>query len=319
VEVALPDGSKVGLPISRSGRSRDSAWAAVKKDAGDDPDVTHGVLVEASVSWTDEEQIVIRAGEGVGTATKPGLAIPPGEPAINPVPRRMIRNSVRELTKRGMIVTISIPGGIELAAMTFNPRLGIEGGLSILGTSGVVRPFSASALREALECSLSVARACAVKFPVFVPGRIGFRAARELFRLADEQLIEVSNEWGFMLDLAADLDFDGLLVLGHPGKLAKLVDDQWDTHSKRSRSAVPTVARLARELLGRSIETTPTVEGLFAALPKDDRKAVADELASKIGDAVHDRVGRRFPVSVVLVNLKGEPLGRDGDLARWLE
>jgi cobalt-precorrin-5B (C1)-methyltransferase len=224
---------------------------------------------------------------------------------------------VRELTKRGVIVTISIPGGTELAKMTFNPRLGIEGGLSILGTSGVVRPFSTSALREALECSLSVARACEVRFPAFVPGRIGLRAARRLFRLADEQLIEVGNEWGFMLDLVADMDFDGLLVLGHPGKLAKLADDQWDTHSKRSRSAVPTVARLARQLLGRSIEATPTVEGLLAALADDERRTVADELAWKIGEAIHDRVGGRFPISVVLVNLKGEPLGQDGDLTRW--
>ncbi|MBI4962778.1 MAG: cobalamin biosynthesis protein CbiD [Desulfomonile tiedjei] len=318
VEIGLPDGSRVTLPVEASGRGSHSAWAAVRKDAGDDPDVTDGVLVKAAVSWLDQEGFVIAAGEGVGTVTKPGLALPPGEPAINPVPRRMIMDAVREVTDRGVRVAISIPGGKELADKTFNPRLGVQGGLSILGTSGVVRPFSSSALRDALKCSLSVAQACKVTAPVFVPGRIGARAAGKHFRLSPEQLVEVSNEWGFMLDQAVPYDFERLLVLGHPGKLAKLADGNWDTHSSRSRSAVGFVVSLGEKLFGQPMgERPPTVEGIFSALSEGERKFLASELARLIGEAVSERTRERFIIAVVLVNLRGEILGQHGDLETW--
>ena len=141
------------------------------------------------------------AGEGVGTVTKPGLQVPPGEPAINPVPRQMILAAIRDVTARGVRVEISLPGGREIAAKTFNPRLGIEGGLSILGTTGIVRPYCTRALQDALKCTLDVAAACGVTAPVLVPGNIGASAARRHFSLREEQVIEAGNEWGFVLDL----------------------------------------------------------------------------------------------------------------------
>jgi len=318
VEVCLPDGSRATLAVAATGRVSDSAWAAVRKDAGDDPDITDGVLVEASVSWLAADGVVIAAGEGVGTVTKPGLALSPGEPAINPVPRRMITDAVREVTDRGIKVVISIPGGKELADKTFNPRLGVIDGLSILGTSGVVRPFSSSALRDALKCSLNVAAACKVSAPVFVPGRIGERAARRHFRLSPEQLVEVSNEWGFILDQTAEYEFERLLIMGHPGKLGKLADGNWDTHSARSRSAVGFVTSLAERLFHRDIgERSPTVEGIFSSLPESERKPLADELARLIGEAASQRTGERFTVAVALVNLRGVFLGYHGDLRPW--
>ena len=317
VEVGLPDGTRVRLAAEWTRGDANAAEAAVRKDAGDDPDVTDGCTVVASVVWTTSEDFTIAAGAGVGTVTKPGLSVPPGEPAINPVPRRMIREAVREVTDRPVRVTISIPGGNELAAKTFNPRLGVEGGLSILGTSGIVRPFSGTALRDALKCALSVAEACGVKSPVLVPGRIGEKAARRYFRLSPEQLIEVSNEWGFMLDEASGHHFERLLVLGHPGKLAKLPEGQWDTHSSRSTPAVPAVAELARGLLGREVPESLTVEGLFAALPEDDRGRLASELAAKIRNAIDARIEKQCPTAVVLVNIRSELLGSDGDLSAW--
>ncbi len=318
VEVNLPDGSKVTLPIEETRREADSAWAGVRKDAGDDPDITHGVVVQASVSWQDDGGIAIAAGEGVGTVTKPGLALPPGEPAINPVPRRMIADAVREVTDRGIKVVICIPGGEKLAQKTFNPRLGVVGGLSILGTSGVVRPFSSSALRDALKCSLDVAAACRVKAPVLVPGRIGERSARRHFSLAPEQLVEVGNEWGFILDQAVQHDFKHLLIMGHPGKLAKLADGQWDTHSSRSGSAVGFVTELAERVLAHAVGEKPaTVEAIFSALHESDRKPLADELARLIREAVSKRTRERFIIAVALVNLRGEILGTDGDLRPW--
>ena len=162
VEVPLPDGTRVTLPLAFARKDGNAAEAGITKDAGDDPDVTDGCLIVASVAWGIEPGVTLLAGEGVGTVTKPGLSVPPGEPAINPVPRLMIRTAVAEVTDRPLQVTISIPRGRELADKTFNPRLGIEGGLSILGTSGIVRPFSCEALRDALVCALSVARGCNV-------------------------------------------------------------------------------------------------------------------------------------------------------------
>ncbi len=293
------------------------AEAAVKKDAGDDPDVTDGSLISASVTWGHGEDVTFIAGEGVGTVTKPGLALPPGEPAINPVPRSMIRTAVREVTDGGVNVTISIPGGRELAEKTFNPRLGVVGGLSILGTSGIVRPFSGAALRDSLKCALSVAVACGVRNPLFVPGRIGERAAEKLFRFSPEQLVEVSNEWGFMLDEAVGKDFDRLLIVGHPGKLAKLPAGHWDTHSSRSPSAVPYVANLAIRILGKAGTDASTVEGLFNDLSQEDRGRLAGVLAADIRTAVSARIEERFPTAVVLVSLSGALLGADGDVSPW--
>jgi cobalt-precorrin-5B (C1)-methyltransferase len=229
----------------------------------------------------------------------------------------MIVQSVREVTDRGVRVVISIPGGEQLAEKTFNPRLGVIGGLSILGTSGIVRPFSTSALRDALKCALDVAEACGVKALVLVPGRIGERAARRHLRLSSEQLVEVGNEWGFMLDEVAKRPFEHLLLLGHPGKLAKLADDQWDTHSSRSRSAAPMVQEQAQALLDRPVDSFATVEGLLSALPPADRQMVANRLAEEIVAAVGLRVGRRLRVAVILVNLAGDILGSYGDATTW--
>ncbi|HMK34474.1 MAG TPA: cobalt-precorrin-5B (C(1))-methyltransferase CbiD [Desulfomonilaceae bacterium] len=317
VDVPLPNGTHVTLsPVFVRGDTA-SACAAVRKDAGDDPDVTDGCMVTASVEWSHESEIAFSAGEGVGTVTKPGLSIPPGEPAINPVPRAMIREAVRSVTARGVHVTISIPGGRALAEKTFNPRLGVQGGLSILGTSGIVRPFSTDALRDALTCALSVAVACGVTSPVFVPGRIGEKAAKALFRPTPEQLIEVGNEWGFMLDSVKVIPFQRLLVVGHPGKLAKLIAGWWDTHSSRSGSAVPAVMDLGRKIPGLVPEHSATVEGVFQLLGESERSRLAHELASAVRKAVFERVQGRFPVAVTLVNMQGVLLGEDGDTAAW--
>ncbi len=317
VEIPLPDGDRIALPVLYARRTRDRAEAAVRKDAGDDPDVTDGAVIIAALSWIEGNEIVITAGEGVGTVTRPGLSAAPGEPAVNPVPRSMIREALREVTECGVRVTLSIPGGEELAARTFNPRLGITGGLSILGTSGRVRPFSCPALRTSFRCLLDVAASCGVTAPVFVPGRIGERAVRRHFHPGPEQVIEVGNEWGFMLDQAREQGFRKLLLLGHPGKLAKLAAGEWDTHSSRSPSALPRVAELASGVLGRPLPESATVEGLLALLGEAERAKVGDVLAGRIRQAAMDRMGRGIEVSAVLVDMKGNIIGQSGDLREW--
>ncbi len=317
VEIPLPGGTRIVLPVAYAKLAAGGAEAAVVKDAGDDPDVTNGALVAATVAWTDGNGVEFAAGDGVGTVTKPGLAIPPGEPAINPVPRRMIAQAVREVTPRGIRVTVAIPGGAELSRKTFNPRIGVLGGLSILGTTGIVRPFSCSAMRESLRCSLDVAAAAGVRALAFVPGHIGERAARTHFRVADEQVVEVGNEWGFALDEALRRPFTALLVMGHPGKLAKLTAGDWDTHSARSGSALPVVVRMHEEMLGRLAPPATTVEGLFATLDPQEKKILGDALATAVKKAIGARTGGRLTPAVVLINLGGRVIGTAGDLKPW--
>ncbi len=204
-----------------------------------------------------------------------------------------------------------------MAAATFNPRLGITGGLSILGTTGIVRPYCTWALRDALRCALDVAAACGVVAPVLVPGNIGSRAAGKHFVLADEQLIEVGNEWGFVLDRLPSYPFKNFLVVGHPGKLAKLAQRQWDTHSARSDQAAQYVARLGGEMLARSVAESATCEGVFASLAAAERKMLADTLAARIRWSIGGRIDNRMPASVLLVDMAGQCLGSDGDLSPW--
>ncbi|MDH5509291.1 MAG: cobalt-precorrin-5B (C(1))-methyltransferase CbiD, partial [Nitrospinota bacterium] len=140
VEIVLANGESAEMEIVDTALTRTGATAAVVKNAGDDPDITHGARIVAEVSWMDDGDIRFEAGEGVGTVTRRGLSMPPGEPAINPGPRKMIAMALRDVTDKPILVRVSIPGGRELAPKTFNPRLGVEGGLSILGTTGIVRP-----------------------------------------------------------------------------------------------------------------------------------------------------------------------------------
>ncbi|MDD5348825.1 MAG: cobalt-precorrin-5B (C(1))-methyltransferase CbiD [Chthoniobacteraceae bacterium] len=317
VEIALPEGNRARFPVLAPSRDGASAQASVRKDAGDDPDVTNQAAVTVAVAFAQDGGVQFAAGEGVGIVTKPGLSIPPGEPAINPVPRRMIREAIREVTPRGVRVTVSIPGGRELAARTFNPRLGIEGGLSILGTTGIVKPFSVPALTASLQCALDVAAACGVRAPVLVPGNIGERAALKNLRLDAARIVQVSNHWGFMLDAASRMPFQRLLALGHPGKLAKLADGEWDTHSSNSPSAVGVVSRIAEKALGHPVPESATVEGIFEALAPGEKSRVGNALAAAVRRAIVERIGGKQPLAVLLVNMAGEPLGAEGDLSPW--
>jgi len=315
ISLVLPDGDKAEIPIVYVKAKGRGAEAAVKKDAGSDPDITHGAFISAFVSRHDCHEIILEAGQGVGTVTKPGLSVPVGKPAINPVPERMIKDAVRSTSDCGFRVVISIAGGEELALKTFNPRLGISGGLSILGTSGRVRPFSAPALEGSLKCAIDVAAASGITSPVFVPGHIGERAANSHFKLAGGQVIEVSNKWGFMLDYAARYNFESILALGHPGKLAKLAFGDWDTHSSCSKSATPFVLNFAENILHRGVEESNTVEGIFAPMQADEKIEVGSKLAETIQKAIIERIGGK--ASVTLIDIRGKILGKSGSTVLW--
>lgn len=317
VEIPLPAGGRLALPLAFVDHMGTGARAGIKKDAGGDADITHGVTVIASVRLLEAPGIRFAAGEGVGIVTLPGLSVPPGEPAINPGPRAMIEAAIREVTARGALVTVSIPGGRELAAKTFNPRLGIVGGLSVLGTSGLVRPYSHAAVIEALFCGLDVAVASGYMDLVFVPGRIGQQAARRHLHATELQIVDAGNEWGALVDRARQRGVRRLLALGHPGKLAKLAAGQWDTHSSRSQPAVAIVAEFARTMFNIDCTGLPTVEGVFQVLGGPQRQALARALAERIREAIQARLGPAASAAAALIDMAGEWLGESGDLSPW--
>ena len=316
VTVPLPGGEQAELAVASLRPIPGGAEAAVRKDAGDDPDVTHGADVVVRVELLAGTAIELCAGSGVGTVTRPGLAVPPGQPAINPVPRRMLREAIRRVTDQGVRVTVSIPGGEALARKTCNPRLGVRGGLSILGSSGRVRPFSTRALLQTVSCGFQVAAACGVQNPVLVPGHLGERAARAHFRLSAEQVIEVGNAWGFALDQVRTLGCGNLLLLGHPGKLGKLCQGDWDTHSKKAPSPLPEMQRWVQDA-GHDCPESPTVEGLFEALPARQRRSLAAHVCAGVRERVAARVGERWAISVALIDLQEALIGSLGELWPW--
>ena len=316
IAVTLPDGGDIDVEILWARKAGDQATAAVRKDAGDDPDVTDGMEIVVSVSFAVDGDVTFIAGEGVGTVTKPGLQVDVDEPAINPVPRAMITKAVREITDRPVRVEVSIPGGEAVAKKTFNPRLGIEGGLSILGTTGIVRPYCRRAIADAISCALDVAKACGIRGPVLVPGNIGASGCQKHFRLADQQLIEVGNEWGFAIDALSQRSFCRWLWVGHPGKLAKLIEGYWYTHSSASPTAVGAVSILASKL-GITPPDSETVDGLFKLLDAGVANILGDGLAGKINEAIAQRLGGTVAVGVMLVDMAGNRIGVSGDLSSW--
>ena len=238
VDIGLPSGARVAFAIASFERGAGSATAGVVKDAGDDPDVTHGALVMATVmAGPRGSGVTFRAGEGVGTVTRPGLPIPPGEPAINPVPREMMRLAVREVAERfgasgDVVVEIAIPGGEALAARTLNGRLGIVGGLSILGTTGIVIPFSCSAWIHSIHRGIDVARASGLTHIAGATGSTSEAAVQRLYGLSDTALIEMGDFVGGLLKYLRRHPVARLTIAGGFAKMTKLGQGLLDLHSR---------------------------------------------------------------------------------------
>ncbi|MGY3451381.1 cobalt-precorrin-5B (C(1))-methyltransferase [Bradyrhizobium sp. USDA 4353] len=238
VEIALPGGRRVSFAVAMHEGSDAGATAGVVKDAGDDPDVTHGALIKTTVRRAAQGSgITFRAGAGVGTVTRPGLPLPPGEPAINPVPREMITAAIHEAAAalggtRDVIVEISIPGGEELARKTLNPRLGIIGGLSILGTTGIVVPFSCAAWIHSIYRGIDVARAAGLPHIAGATGSTSEKAVQQLYGLPEAALIDMGDFAGGMLKYLRRHPVARVTVAGGFAKMTKLGQGLLDLHSR---------------------------------------------------------------------------------------
>jgi len=313
VMVKLPSGRLIAVEIESVHKtSKKSAIATVRKYAGDDPDVTDGALISTALELADQDEF--RAGKGVGTITKAGLQFPPGEPAINPVPRKMMIDAIRSVSSSTMRITVSVKNGEELAKQTYNSRLGILNGISILGTTGIVRPYCHKAMCDAIAVSMKVAN-ISHNTLFLTPGNIGVKGLNNNFSVVDTQLIEVGNEWAFPIDLLKKYSFKKVVIAGHPGKLAKIINDNWQTHSKDSGPANETVVSIAEKVLKRPFRPTNTVEGFFRNLSKNESIIFGREVASQIADKIKKRAETKLKVEVVLFNMSGEIIGQHGDIS----
>lgn len=251
VEVELPNGARPAFALAVQDLQPDSAMAGIVKDAGDDPDVTHGALVRATVRrGAAGAGVTFRAGEGVGIITRPGLPIPPGEPAINPVPRRMIAAGIAEVARAAGVaadaeVEISIADGARLALKTLNPRLGIVGGLSVLGTTGIVVPYSCAAWIHSIHRGIDVARAMGLDHVAGATGNASEQAVQKLHGLDEVALIDMGDFVGGMLKYVRAHPVAKVTVAGGVAKMTKLGQGFLDLHSKRGRADMEALATLA--------------------------------------------------------------------------
>lgn len=274
ISLKLPGGREVTIPVTGCRRTEEGTEAWVTKDAGDDPDITHGAVIVSSVVVSDDMGITILGGRGVGVVTKPGLPVPPGKSAINPGPMALIRNALSpELPQgKGARVVISIPNGEELAKRTYNPRLGIVGGLSILGTTGIVSPMSTEAILGTIKSELSMLSASGARIVCLAPGNYGRRMAM-LLGVPEKMIVNISNFAGEALAMVGNVGFEKLILVGQIGKFAKLSAGSLDTHSSRSDGRLEAIAA-------------------YAALHGAGQDDVREILDSTMADEVATRISR---------------------------
>jgi cobalt-precorrin-5B (C1)-methyltransferase len=313
VEIGLPSGRRVAFPVESCAYSPQQGSAVVVKDAGDDPDVTHGAHLTATVRWRAEPGVALEGGEGVGVVTKPGLGIEVGEPAITATPRSMITGAVAEVTARGTLVTISVPGGERMARKTTNARLGVLGGISILGTTGIVRPFSTASWRASVEQAVSVMAAQGERTVVLCTGGRTEKAAMALRPdLPEVCFVEVGDFTGAALRRATAAGLDKVIFVGMAGKLAKLAAGVLMTHYTRSKVDLGLLGDVTTAAGG-----SPGVAGEVAAANTGrhayeiwDREGLlrpaGDELCRRVRSVLIRAAGGLLDADVALVDFSGQ-------------
>lgn len=309
VGIVLPKGETPVFPLALAEAGDGWACAGITKDAGDDPDVTHGALIVVTVS-ASAGGVVFKAGEGVGTVTKAGLPIGVGEPAINPVPRQMMQDVVAEMAARygqsaDVVIEISVPGGRALAQQTWNPRLGIAGGLSILGTTGVVRPFSCAAWIASIHRGIDVARAAGLTHVAGCTGATSERVVQQLYGLPDHAMLDMGDFAGGMLKYLVKHPVARVTVGGGIGKMTKLAQGAVDLHSSRSQVDFVALAALVdRPGIARA---NTALEAFEIAGP-----TLGDAVAQAALGQLQDRFGAGMTFDTVVIDRAGAIIGRAG-------
>ena len=340
VRLATPKGLVLFLEPVEAAREENGAQCAIRKDAGDDPDVTDGLLIFARVQKCSRETavsclkkygwekdagereavIALEGGAGIGTVTLPGLEQPVGAPAINRVPRKMIRKEVQSVCREsgyteGILVTVSAPGGETLAEKTFNPRLGIVGGISILGTSGIVEPMSERALVATIETEMRQ-KAADREYLLVTPGNYGTDYLKGNFPFAPEEAVKCSNYVGQTIDLAVNLGLKGILFVAHIGKFVKVAGGIMNTHSRSGDSRAELLAanaiRAGISLEGaREILDTITTDEALAVIRRENLlEPVMEELTKRILYYMNHRTYDRMLLGAVIFSNEYGYLGQ---------
>ncbi|MHB8173172.1 MAG: cobalt-precorrin-5B (C(1))-methyltransferase CbiD [Nitrospirota bacterium] len=321
VEITLPGGQSADFKVHRFKYENDTALACVIKDAGDDPDITGGAEICCEVSfYTKGFGVIVKGGQGIGTVTKPGLTVPVGQPAINPVPMKMIKDELCKALKDtdcplGLEATIFVPRGEELAKKTLNYRLGVIGGISILGTTGIVEPISTRAWTDTVIASMSVARACGVTHAVLTPGRTSEAAAMNMLKgLPQEAFVQMGDHVGFSLAEAKKRGFTKVTIVGQFGKLVKIAMGATRTHVKDSSLELGFLADLASELgLQKKkvdqIRTANTAREVFLGLRRaDGGKELFERIREMVGNTAREILGSKIDFECLMVDYEGKPV-----------
>ncbi|MCQ2561645.1 MAG: cobalt-precorrin-5B (C(1))-methyltransferase CbiD [Clostridia bacterium] len=310
VEIVIPEGRTYRPEII----PHEDGSCGIIKDSGDDPDITNGMEVISSVKLLEGDgPVSFKAGDGVGIITQQGLKVPVGDPAINPVPRQMIEEAVRSVFgARAAEVTVSIPGGREIAAKTFNPRLGIKDGLSVLGTTGLLRPMSLEALRDSLYVELKMRVSQGHEELIFTFGNQGEKALSVTYK--DIPMVQVSNEIGFMLDSARELGVKKLIVGGHPGKMTKIAAGIMQTHSHTAdgrREGIITQLALmgAPKELCCEVYKTVTTDKAAELIHEAGYDGVWDMVADAAREYMVFRVRGEIEIHAVVADFAGNIMG----------
>ena len=326
VAILLPKGDAPHFPLCYEAINEGGAFAGIVKDAGDDPDVTHGATIISNViPLPPGSGIVFAAGHGVGTVTKPGLPIEPGEAAINPVPRKMMTEIAQQICEEhglpaDLLITISIPDGEEIAKQTWNPRLGIVGGLSILGTTGVVHPFSCSAWIHSIHRGIDVARAEGAEHAIAATGSTSEAAAQKIYNLSETRLLDMGDFAGGVLKYLRQHPLPKITIAGGFAKMTKLAQGAMDLHSGRSQVDFEWLANEAKILQGQEenqhlrnsilqANTAAEVLNLTKLANLDLPEVVATKARNM---SLATLRGAPVEVEVIVVDRQGEVLARVG-------
>lgn len=321
VSLMTPKGILLRLEVKEAAYNENIASCGIKKDSGDDPDATNGIMVYASVEKMTEPGIVLDGGLGVGRVTKKGLEQEIGEAAINKIPRKTIREAVEEEMDRyhfngGIKVIISIPEGVEIAKKTFNPRLGIEGGISVLGTSGIVEPMSEDAIRDTIHLEIKMLSASGGAYLLTTPGNYGEDFAKDALGISMEKSIKCSNYIGDTIDYAILENLEGMILIGHVGKLIKLAGGIMNTHSKNGDcrmeilTAYAAIAGGEAMLLNQIMKSITTEEALEyikeAGLLDCTMKLIMDRILYHM----NKRAGDKLRIGVITFSNQNGILGK---------
>ena len=321
VRLMTPKGVELGLEVEQIERRQHGVRCAVRKDSGDDPDVTNGIYVYAEVRKEPEPGIYLDGGEGIGRITKKGLEQPVGAAAINRVPRKMILEAVKEQSIRygyqgGLSVIISAPEGKKLAAKTFNPRLGIENGISILGTSGIVEPMSEKALTDTIFLEMKMLKENGIDRCCVVPGNYGRDFLAEQLGVDTDQAVKCSNYIGETIDAAVNLEMRSLLLIGHIGKLIKVAAGVMNTHSRQADCRMEVLAAYAAaegasaECVQAILSCITTTEALELLKEKGILSGVMERVMERIEFHLCHRAGGSLQVEAIVFSTEDGILGK---------